>query len=63
MPLKNRKREKIFPFWERFSQSVSNYIPPENKIRKNKKLRRLLAESKTSIFRPILGILLWEIWK
>ena len=54
MPLKNRKREKTFPFWERFNQSVSNYIPPENKIRKNKKLRRLLAESKTSIFRPKL---------
>ena len=63
MILENRKREKIFPFWERFNQSVSNYIPPENTIRKNKKLRRLLAESKTSIFRPKLGIFLWEIWK
>ena len=63
MLLENRKREKIFSFWERFNQSVSNYIPPENTIRKNKKLRRLLAETKASIFRPKLGILLREIWK
>ena len=36
MPLENRKRKKVFPFWERFNQSLSKYIPAENKIRKNK---------------------------
>ena len=34
MPLENRKRKKVFPFWERFNQSLSKYIPAENKIRK-----------------------------
>ena len=37
MPLENRKRKKIFPFCERFNQSLSKYMPAENKIRKNSK--------------------------
>ena len=36
MPLEKKKRKKVFPFWERFNQSLSKYIPAENKIRKNK---------------------------
>ena len=36
MPLDNIKRKKIFQFWERFSQTLSEYIPVENKIGKNK---------------------------
>ena len=36
MPLENRGRKRIFPFWERFNQNLSKYIPAENKIRKIK---------------------------
>ena len=36
MPLENRKRKNIFPFWERFNQSLSKPIPAENNMRKNK---------------------------
>ena len=36
MPLENRKRNKIYPFWEPFNQTLNKYIPSENKIRKNK---------------------------
>ena len=53
MPLENRKRKKIFPFWERFHQSLSKYIPPENKIMKNK-------NSEDYIFRQYFQA---EIWK
>ena len=31
-----RIEKEIFPFWERFRQTLSKYIPAENKIRKNK---------------------------
>ena len=34
MPRENRKRKKII--LETFNQSLSKYIPAENKIRKNK---------------------------
>ena len=33
MALQNRKRKKIFPFWEQFNQPLSKYIPAENKIK------------------------------
>ena len=62
MPLENRKRKKVFPFWERFNQPLSKSIPPEKKKEKEK-LRRLLAEHKTSIFNPKFGKLLRRIWK
>ena len=42
MPLENRKRRIIFPFWECFNQTLSRYIPAENKIRKNKNSEDLL---------------------
>ena len=28
--------KKVFPFWERFNQSLSKYMPAEKKIRKIK---------------------------
>ena len=31
-----RIEKEIFPFWECFRQTLSKYIPAENKIRKNK---------------------------
>ena len=46
MPLENRKRKKVFPFWERFNQSLSKYIPAENKIRKNKNSEDFLLNKK-----------------
>ena len=46
MPLENRKRKKVFPFWERFNQSLSKYIPAENKIRKNKNSEDFLLNTK-----------------
>ena len=36
MPLENRKRKNIYPFWGPFNQTLNKYIPAENKIRKNK---------------------------
>ena len=30
-----RIEKKVFPFWERYSQSLSKCIPAENKIRIN----------------------------
>ena len=33
---KQKMKKKNFPFWERFNQSLSKYIPADNKIRKNK---------------------------
>ena len=42
MPLENRKRRIIFPFWECFNQTLSRYKPAENKIRKNKNSKDLL---------------------
>ena len=62
MPLENRKRKKIFPFWERVNQTLSRYIPAEKKKEKQK-LQRLLAQHKTSIFRWKFGKLIWRIWK
>ena len=36
MPLENRKRKKMYPFWEPFNQTLNKYIPAENKIREIK---------------------------
>ena len=44
-PLENRKRKKC-SFWERFNQSLSKYIPAENKIRKNKNSEDFLLNTK-----------------
>ena len=41
MPLKNRKRKNIFPFWEPFNQTLNKYIPAENKIREKKALKTI----------------------
>ena len=38
----------MFPFWERFKQTLSKYIPAGSQIRKNKNFEDL-AEHKTSI--------------
>ena len=38
--------KKVFPFWERFNQSLSKYIPAENKIRKNKNSKDFLLNTK-----------------
>ena len=46
MPLENRKRKKIFPFWELFNQTLSTYIPAENKIKKNKNYEDFLLNTK-----------------
>ena len=46
MPLEKKKRKKVFPFWERFNQSLSKYIPAENKIRKNKNSKDFLLNTK-----------------
>ena len=45
MPLEKKKRKKVFPFWERFNQSLSKYIPAENKIRKNKNFEDFLLNT------------------
>ena len=49
MPLKNRERKKIFPFWERFNQTLRKYIPVENKIRTNKNYEDFLL-NKSQVF-------------
>ena len=46
MSLEDRKRKKVFPFWERFNQSLTKYIPAENKIRKNKNSEDFLLNTK-----------------
>ena len=46
MPLESRKRKKIFPFWEPFNQTLSTYIPAENKIKKNKNYEDFLLNTK-----------------
>ena len=46
MPLENRKSKKVFAFWERFNQSLSKYIPAENKVRKNKNSEAFLLNTK-----------------
>ena len=45
MPLENRKRKKIYPFWEPFNQTLNKYIPAENKIRKNKSSEDFLLDT------------------
>ena len=55
MPLEKKKRKKVFPFWERFNQSLSKYIPAENKIRKNKNSEDFLLNTKQ--------VFSGEIWK
>ena len=57
-----RIEKKIFPFWEHFKQTLSKYIPAENKIRENKNSEDFLLHQ-ASIFRPKLGKFLWRIWK
>ena len=47
MPFENRKRKKkVFPFWERFNQSLGKNIPAENKIRKNENSEDFLLNTK-----------------
>ena len=46
MPLEIRKRKKMFLFWERFNQTLSKYMPAENKIRKNKNSKDFLLNTK-----------------
>ena len=36
MTLKNKKKEKIYSFWERFNQTLNKCISAENNLRKNK---------------------------
>ena len=36
----------MFLFWERFNQTLSKYIPAENKIRKNKNSKDFLLNTK-----------------
>ena len=43
---KRIEKEKICPFWERFSQTLNKHIPAENKIRKNKKSEDFLLNTK-----------------
>ena len=45
MPLENKK-EKIYPFWERFNQTLNKYIPDENKISKNENFDDFLLYTK-----------------
>ena len=44
MPLENRKIKN--PFCERFKQTLSKYIPAENKIRKYKNFKDSLLNTK-----------------
>ena len=46
MTLENRKRKKIFLFGEHFNQSLSKYIPTENKIRKDKNFKDFWLNTK-----------------
>ena len=46
LQLENRKRKKMFPVWERFKQTFSKYIAAENKIKKNKKSKDFLLNTK-----------------
>ena len=46
MPLENKKRKILFPFWDRFNQTLGKYIPAENKIRKNKYFKDFLLNTK-----------------
>ena len=46
MLLENRKRKKIFPFWEYLNQTLNKYIPAENKISKNKNYKDFLLNAK-----------------
>ena len=46
MSLENRERKIIFPFWERFNQTLSKYIQTEKKIRKNKNYEDFLMNTK-----------------
>ena len=46
MPLENRKRRKILQLWVCFNQTLSKYIPVENKLRKNKNSEDFLLNTK-----------------
>ena len=58
MPLRIEKEKKI-PFWKRFDQTLSKYIPAENKIRK-KNYEDFLLNTKQA-FSGKFGKLLWRI--
>ena len=45
MPLENRKRKKIFQFWERLNQTLSRYIPAEKK-KENRNYKDFLPNTK-----------------
>ena len=60
MPLRIEKEKKI-PFWKRFDQTLSKYIPAENKIRK-KNYEDFLLNTKQA-FSGKFGKLLWRIWR
>ena len=40
------EKEKIYPFWEHFNQTLNKYIPAEHKIRKNKSSEDFLLNAK-----------------
>ena len=40
------EKEKTLPFWERFNQTLSKYIPAEDKMRKNKNSEDFLLNTK-----------------
>ena len=46
MLLENIKRKIISLFWQHFNQTLSKYIPTENKIRKTKNSEDLLLNTK-----------------
>ena len=58
MPLENRKRKKVFPFWERLNQCSSKYIPAaKSKARKNKNSEDFLLNTK-----QVFSTRNWEIF-
>ena len=46
MTLKNKKKEKIYSFWERFNQTLNKCISAENNLRKNKNSEYFLLITK-----------------
>ena len=57
MPAENRKKKSIYASWESFNQTLNNYAPHKNKIRKiqTQGFCRLFAESKARVFMPKFG--------
>ena len=56
MSLKKNLLFRLVPFWERFNQSLSKYIPAEKKIKKNKNFEDFLLNTTQKYFQA-------EIWK